>query len=65
VRLLDVPSETVNGHDWRDYRVGRVYDLPTEIADYLVVGGFAVVEMRNAERSQPMERPRPRRTRNN
>jgi hypothetical protein len=64
VRLLDVPHETVNGHDWRGYRVGQVYDLPTEVADYLVVGGFALVEMRDAERSQPMERPKTRRTRN-
>jgi hypothetical protein len=36
----------VSGIDLRKYHPGRVYDLPTSLADYLVVKGLARVEMR-------------------
>jgi hypothetical protein len=32
------------------YRVGRVYDVPPVVADYLVLENYAVVEMRSRER---------------
>jgi hypothetical protein len=50
VRLIKSPDEQVHGLDWRQYKIGHVYDLPHAIADYLVVAGFAVVEMRSQDR---------------
>jgi hypothetical protein len=61
VRLTKLPDEPVNGHDWRGYQIGRVYDLPPEIADYLVVAGYAVVEMRGDRRLAAPERRDPKR----
>ena len=39
----------LNGSSLSRYRAGEVYDLPVIVADYLVVEGFAIVEMRNSD----------------
>jgi hypothetical protein len=44
---------TVQGVSLRWYRPGQVYDLPPELAMYLVTEGFAIVEMRS-EQSLPI-----------
>ena len=33
------------------YRAGEVYDLPPSLAEYLVMEKYAIVEMRDRERS--------------
>ena len=42
---------TVNGLDLCHYRPGSVYDMDPVMAEYLVLEGFAALEMRRAQRS--------------
>lgn len=46
VRMVKQPSGFMDGVSLKSYRVGRCYDLPATLAGYLVVEGFAVIEMR-------------------
>ena len=41
----------LNGSALSRYRTGEVYDLPVIVAEYLVVEGFAIVEMRNNDKA--------------
>ena len=41
----------LNGSELSRYRTGEVYDVPVMVAEYLVVEGFAIVEMRNSDSS--------------
>lgn len=62
VRVIKQPEEEMNGLSLRSYKKGWVYDIPAHIADYLVLNGYALVEMRDRERDTPSERnPRKRR----
>ena len=45
----------LNGSSLSRYRAGEVYDLPVMVADYLVVEGFAIVEMRNDNSAEPID----------
>ena len=45
------PTPFMEGYDVTGFHVGRVYDLSAAIAEYLVVAGFAVPEMRTADRA--------------
>jgi hypothetical protein len=56
VRVVRQPVGTVNGVSLAHFRPGRTYDLDPPLADYLVLQGFAIAEMRRADRSR---RPRP------
>jgi len=47
IRIVREPHGTVNGSSLSRYRAGEVYDLPAIVADYMVVEGFAIVEMRS------------------
>lgn len=57
VRILKQPVGKLNGVALNLYKVGHTYDMPSAVATYLVVEGFAQVEMRR-ERNQgvPIER---------
>ena len=47
IRITREPQGMLNGSSLNRYRAGEVYDLPVIVADFLVVEGFAIVEMRN------------------
>ena len=48
VRIVREPTGTLNGSELSLYRTGEVYDLPVIVGEYLVLEGFAIVEMRNS-----------------
>jgi hypothetical protein len=50
VRILTEPTGTVSGASLENYRVGCSYDLPAPLAEYLIVEGFARIEMRKNDR---------------
>ena len=43
------PKSGLEGPSIRAYQVGEVYDIPPSVAQYLVIEGFAIVEMRNPD----------------
>jgi hypothetical protein len=51
IRIIRQPSGAVDGVSLRDYAMGRRYDLPSSLAEYLVAQGFAFLEMRQSARS--------------
>lgn len=51
VRVTREPSGVVDGMCLGHYRMGRVYDVSAELAEYLVAEGCADVEMRRRQRS--------------
>ena len=55
IRIIREPHGMLNGSLLSRYRTGEVYDLPVMVADYLVVEGFAIVEMRNDNSAVPIE----------
>jgi hypothetical protein len=56
VRLIRQPFGTVNGIALHRYRLGQVYDLPPSVAEYLVLEGYAIIEMRRGQRSKRARR---------
>lgn len=63
VRITRTPRGVVDGMALHYYHAGEAYDLSPELAEYLVAGGFALIEMRQHQRSsRPRSRDR-RRTR--
>ena len=51
VRIIRKPGGVIDGMNLNHYQVGRAYDIDTRLAEYLIVDGFAKVEMRRARRS--------------
>ncbi len=51
VRVIKQPSGRVNGLELSYYKPGRTYELTPALADYLVMEGYAVIEMRRERRS--------------
>jgi hypothetical protein len=51
IRIIRQPSGAVDGVSLRDYDMGRRYDLPSSLAQYLMAQGFAFLEMRQSARS--------------
>ena len=49
IRIVKQAQGSTNGISLDRYHVGRVYDVSTMMADYLVAEGFAIVEMRGQE----------------
>ena len=47
VRITRQPSGIVQGMSLNYYRPGEVYELPTSLAEYLVMEDYAIVEMRD------------------
>ena len=58
VRITKQPSGKIEGVRLDRYHAGQIYDVPHTLAGYLVLQGFAMIEMRSTHRSQ---RPRDRR----
>ena len=46
VRIIKRPEGTVDGASLKSYVPGEIYDVQATLADYLVLNGFAVAEMR-------------------
>ena len=61
IRIVKKATGIVSGISLDRYQPGRVYDLGTGIAEYLVTEGFAIVEMRDRERTPPASARRPKR----
>jgi hypothetical protein len=55
VRIIRQPIGSVNGLNLTLYKTRLVYDLPADLASYLVASGFARLEMRGSDRSGPPE----------
>ena len=53
VRIIKEPSGLVQGVSLASYKLGQVYDIPANLADYLVLEGYAQSEMRISEQSPP------------
>src|SRR4029079_2826336 len=51
IRIIRPPTGAVDGISLRDSDMGRRYDLPSSLAQYLVAQGFAFLEMRQSARS--------------
>ena len=59
IRIIRQPGGSIDGIALDQYRLGRRYDLPPSLAQYLVAQGFALLEMRRHVRSsrwRPTER---------
>ena len=54
VRIIQQPKGTVSGASLRSYRPGEVYDIPSTLADYLILEKYAILEMRDRERRVPV-----------
>ena len=46
IRIVKQPYGEIEGLSLDAYRVGQVYEVTTNLANYLVAEGFGVVEMR-------------------
>ncbi len=53
VRIVRRVFGTVNGVSLRRYLPHHVYDLPPDLANYLVAEGVAAFEMRSDEHPRP------------
>ena len=51
VRIVSQPSGTVDGINLKHYHPGGTYDMATPLAEFLVLTGYARVEMRREQRS--------------
>ena len=61
VQIVKQPTEArIDGLELKHYIVGEVYDIEPLVAEYLVVNGFAIVEVRHGQRSA-RKRPNDRR----
>ena len=49
VRIVRQPLGRIEGISLSHYRVGHTYELPPSIAEYLVMEGYAKLEMRRIE----------------
>jgi len=62
VRIIRQANGSIDGIGLACYRVGCTYDISSGLAEYLVLEGYAVVDMRRGVRSP---RPRKRQRRKN
>jgi hypothetical protein len=53
IRILRQPRGSISGLDLSHYRPKLVYDVPATLGTYLVVSGYARMEMRITENPQP------------
>lgn len=56
VRIIRQATGIVEGTDLSHFRPGRVYDIETTLAEFLILEGYAVAEMRRV--NKPVERER-------
>lgn len=52
VKITRQPLGKVQGMSLNRYRAGEVYDLPASLAEYLVIEKYAIVEMRDRDKSR-------------
>jgi hypothetical protein len=52
VRVIKQPTGWANGLEMSRFKEGRTYDLHPSLADYLVLEGYAIIEMRRSSRSR-------------
>ena len=50
IRIVKRPHGTLDGMALERYVPGEVYDVSSSVADYLVLQGYAVAEMRRVKR---------------
>jgi hypothetical protein len=53
VKIVRQPVGSVNGLNLSFYKPRLTYDLPADVASYLVASGFARLEMRRSEKPIP------------
>jgi hypothetical protein len=58
IRIIRQATGTVEGTDLSHFRPGRVYDIEHTLAEFLILEGYAVAEMRRV--NNPVERERRR-----
>jgi hypothetical protein len=61
VKITKQPFGKVEGMELRRYLAGQRYNVSAAVAEYLMLNGFAVVEVRGRQRSareRPIERRR-------
>ena len=51
VRILKQPTGNVDGVSLADYHPGQAYDVQPLLADYLMMQGFATIELRREQKS--------------
>ena len=54
-------SGVVEGVNLARLHVGECYDLSPALAEYLVLNGYAIIEMRSERRTHPQPKPDRRR----
>jgi hypothetical protein len=53
IRISGLPSDgDLDEFDLRRFRVGEVYDVPSQLASLLIVAGYAEAVVRRVERAQ-------------
>jgi hypothetical protein len=62
IRVTRQPAGNINGISLRHYRPGHAYELPPNLAEYLVIQGFALFEMRTAVKDRRTNRLRSERS---
>jgi len=62
VKITKQPSGNLDGMELRRYLAGQQYNVSAAMGEYLVLNGFALVEVRGKQRShrERSERRRPR-----
>ena len=53
VKIVRQPVGSVNGLNLSFYKLRVIYDLPGDVASYLVASGFARLEMRRSDKAVP------------
>ena len=53
VKIVRQPVGSVNGLNLSFYKPRVTYDLPADVASYLVASGLAMLEMRRSEKAVP------------
>jgi hypothetical protein len=61
IRIIRQASGSVNGVSLSHYKTGRCYDLEPSIAEFLVLHGHGLIEMRKTRDCLPDPGPRERR----
>lgn len=51
IRIVKQPVGTVGGVSLDSYHQGRVYEVAPVVANYLIIEGLAIVEMRDKDRA--------------
>ena len=52
VKIIKQPTGIVDGESIDNFHVGRCYDVQAPLAAYLVLEGYAAIEMRRQKRSE-------------